>query len=116
MHSVRFGGGIGRHAGLKIPWAAMPVRVRFPSEAHQPLSGEFPRGVFVSSEMLLIPPAGHKISKNVSKWRLRTRFEHEIGENVSESVVNGHFKHEIGENMRESSNYSIPLDAECTSI
>ena len=33
----RFGGGIGRHAGLKIPWAAMPVRVRFPSEAHIPL-------------------------------------------------------------------------------
>ena len=30
---VRFGGGIGRHAGLKIPWAAMPVRVRFPSRA-----------------------------------------------------------------------------------
>ena len=28
------GGGIGRHAGLKIPWAAMPVRVRFPSRAH----------------------------------------------------------------------------------
>ena len=27
------GGGIGRHAGLKIPWAAMPVRVRFPSRA-----------------------------------------------------------------------------------
>ena len=25
------GGGIGRHAGLKIPWAEMPVRVRFPS-------------------------------------------------------------------------------------
>lgn len=23
-------GGIGRHAGLKIPWAAMSVRVRFP--------------------------------------------------------------------------------------
>ena len=34
--SDRFGGGIGRHAGLKIPWAAMPVRVRFPSEAHNP--------------------------------------------------------------------------------
>ena len=30
---IRFGGGIGRHEGLKIPWAAMPVRVRFPSEA-----------------------------------------------------------------------------------
>ena len=29
----RFGGGIGRHTGLKIPWAAMPVRVRFPSGA-----------------------------------------------------------------------------------
>ena len=28
------GGGIGRHAGLKIPWTAMSVRVRFPSEAH----------------------------------------------------------------------------------
>ena len=27
------GGGIGRHAGLKIPWAEMPVRVRFPSRA-----------------------------------------------------------------------------------
>ena len=27
------GGGIGRHAGLKIPWPAMAVRVRFPSEA-----------------------------------------------------------------------------------
>ena len=61
-------------------------------------SQEFLRGVFVSSEMLLILPAGHKISKNVSK-----------------SVVNGHFEHEIDENMRESSNYSIPLDAECTS-
>ena len=70
---------------------------------------------FVSSEMLLIPPAGHKIGKNVSKWRSRTRFEHEIGENVSESVVNGHFEHKIDEKMRESSNYSIPLDAECTS-
>ena len=35
MHPVRFGGGIGRHAGLKIPWAAMPVRVRFPSEARK---------------------------------------------------------------------------------
>ncbi|HJJ83738.1 MAG TPA: hypothetical protein O0X61_04160, partial [Methanocorpusculum sp.] len=33
---------------------------------------------FVSSEMLLILPAGHKISKNVSKWRSRTSFEHEI--------------------------------------
>ena len=69
----------------------------------------------MSSEMLLIPPTGHKISKNVSKWRSRTRFEHEIGENVSESVVNGHFEHKIDEKMRESSNYSIPLDAECTS-
>lgn len=29
----RFGGGIGRHVGLKIPWAAMPVRVQVPSEA-----------------------------------------------------------------------------------
>ena len=83
------------------------------------------RGVFVSSEMLLIPPAGHKISKtasghkigkNVSKWRLKSRFEHEIDENVSKSVANGRFEHEIGEKMRESSNYSIPLDAECTSI
>ena len=70
----------------------------------------------MSSEMLLILLAGHKISKNVSKWRSRTRFEHEIGENVSESVVNGHFEHKIDEKMRESSNYSIPLDAECTSI
>ena len=35
MHPDRFGGGIGRHAGLKIPWAAMPVRVRFPSEARK---------------------------------------------------------------------------------
>ncbi len=26
------GGGIGRHAGLKILWAVMPVRVRFPSQ------------------------------------------------------------------------------------
>ena len=93
----------------------MPVRVRFPSEAHQPLSGEFPRGVFVSSEMLLILPAGHKISKNMSKWRSRTRFEHKINENVSKLVAKGHFEHEIGGNMRESSNYSIPLDAECTS-
>ena len=33
MHSLCFGGGIGRHAGLKILWAAMSVRVRFPSEA-----------------------------------------------------------------------------------
>ena len=30
------GGGIGRHAGLKILWAAMPVRVRFPSRAQNP--------------------------------------------------------------------------------
>ena len=30
-----FGGGIGRHAGLKIPWAEMSVRVRFPSEAQE---------------------------------------------------------------------------------
>ena len=29
----RFGGGIGRHAGLKIPWTEMSVRVRFPSGA-----------------------------------------------------------------------------------
>lgn len=27
------GGGIGRHAGLKIPWTEMSVRVRFPSGA-----------------------------------------------------------------------------------
>ena len=26
------GGGIGRHEGLKIPWAGMPVRVRVPPE------------------------------------------------------------------------------------
>ena len=51
----------------------------------------------------------------MSKWRLKARFEHEIDKNVSESVANGHFEHEIGENMRKSSNYSIPLDAECTS-
>ena len=37
LHSVRLGGGIGRHAGLKIPWPAMAVRVRFPSEARQQL-------------------------------------------------------------------------------
>ena len=43
----RFGGGIGRHAGLKIPWAAMPVRVRFPSEAHESLLEEILRGIFV---------------------------------------------------------------------
>ena len=59
---------------------------------------------------------GHKISKNVSKWRSKTRFEHKIGKNVSKSVANGRFEHEIGGNMRKSSNYSIPLDAECTSI
>ena len=47
LHPDRFGGGIGRHAGLKIPWAAMPVRVRFPSEAHQSLLEEILRGIFV---------------------------------------------------------------------
>ena len=29
----RFGGGTGRHVGLKIPWPERAVRVRFPSEA-----------------------------------------------------------------------------------
>ena len=33
LQTVRLGGGIGRHAGLKIPWPAMAVRVRVPSEA-----------------------------------------------------------------------------------
>ena len=33
LQSVRSGGGIGRHAGLKIPWTEMSVRVRFPSGA-----------------------------------------------------------------------------------
>ena len=36
-----FGGGIGRHEGLKIPWAAMPVRVQVPSEALISPSGMF---------------------------------------------------------------------------
>ena len=31
MRSICSSGGIGRHAGLKILWAAMSVRVRFPS-------------------------------------------------------------------------------------
>ena len=35
LHPDCLGGGIGRHAGLKIPWTAMSVRVRFPSEAPQ---------------------------------------------------------------------------------
>ena len=35
MHPDCSGGGIGRHAGLKIPWTEMSVRVRFPSGAHQ---------------------------------------------------------------------------------
>jgi hypothetical protein len=36
FHKVLFspGGGTGRHAGLKILWAAMPVRVQLPSGAH----------------------------------------------------------------------------------
>ena len=42
-----FGGGIGRHAGLKIPWPAMAVRVRFPSEAHESLLEAILRGIFV---------------------------------------------------------------------
>ena len=39
MRSICSSGGIGRHAGLKILWAAMSVRVRFPSRAqrHHPL-------------------------------------------------------------------------------
>ena len=28
------GGGIGRHAGLKILWPVMAVRVQFPSRVH----------------------------------------------------------------------------------
>lgn len=32
---VRSGGGIGRHAGLKILWTEMSVRVRFPSRARK---------------------------------------------------------------------------------
>ena len=47
LHPVRLGGGIGRHAGLKIPWPEMAVRVRFPSEAHQSLLEEILRGIFV---------------------------------------------------------------------
>ena len=47
MHPVRFGGGIGRHAGLKIPWAAMPVRVRFPSEAQNPSQEILERGFYL---------------------------------------------------------------------
>ena len=43
------GGGIGRHAGLKIPWPAMAVRVRFPSEAHRiPLGSNSERDFFVA--------------------------------------------------------------------
>ena len=41
------GGGIGRHAGLKIPWTAMSVRVRFPSEAHQSPSQISGRAIFI---------------------------------------------------------------------
>ena len=39
-----FGGGIGRHAGLKILWTAMSVRVRFPSEA-QTVAWVTPQGL-----------------------------------------------------------------------
>ena len=41
------GGGIGRHAGLKIPWTAMSVRVRFPSEAHHEVLLEKSKGTFI---------------------------------------------------------------------
>ena len=58
LHPVRFGGGIGRHAGLKIPWAAMPVRVRFPSEAH--------------ARIILIKKQAKQ--SNSDKHRLRTQF------------------------------------------
>ena len=40
------GGGIGRHAGLKIPWPAMAVRVRFPSEALQNPLRDYSERVF----------------------------------------------------------------------
>ncbi len=40
------GGGIGRHAGLKILWAEMSVRVRFPSRAPESLLIGRLRGFF----------------------------------------------------------------------
>ena len=50
------GGGIGRHAGLKIPWPAMAVRVRFPSEAHRiPLGSNSERDFFVAYFFFLWP-------------------------------------------------------------
>ena len=48
-------GGIGRHAGLKILWAEMSVRVRFPSRAHSsPCTVFFMHGFFCS-RLLLCP-------------------------------------------------------------
>ena len=47
LQSVRSGGGIGRHAGLKIPWTEMSVRVRFPSGARESLLEVILRGIFV---------------------------------------------------------------------
>ena len=32
---MRLGGEIGRHAGLKIPWAVMSVRVQVPPEVRK---------------------------------------------------------------------------------
>ena len=43
VHGIhaRPGGGIGRHAGLKILFAEKRVRVRFPPRAQAPESGAF---------------------------------------------------------------------------
>ena len=45
--SDRSGGGIGRHAGLKIPWTEMSVRVRFPSGAREQASQTTEWPVFI---------------------------------------------------------------------
>ena len=74
----------------------MPVRVRFPSGAHQPLSG-------ILREGFLFMMMG------------RDAFgRHEIGKNVSKSGVNGRFEHKIDQNVRAILNFNIPLGAECT--
>ena len=68
LHPVRLGGGIGRHAGLKIPWPAMAVRVRFPSEAHQSLVIFDYEGLLFYSNTTLSKAAFDSTVKAILMW------------------------------------------------
>ena len=106
---VRLGGGIGRHAGLKIPWTAMSVRVRFPSEAHNPSWKKFREGFLFYGPSRVIH--AHKKCDYVRESTQITSNAHKSAlfvRTIRKIILNEHENYEFVREFKGDSLYLVP--------